>query len=60
MRAFEVSLNGKKLCLAGIGDNGVLTTIVNWVPLKGKGDLLLHVGGLMGPTDEHVSWETQR
>jgi hypothetical protein len=27
MRAFEVYLNGKKLCVAGIGEDGVLTTI---------------------------------
>jgi hypothetical protein len=56
MRAFEVSLNGKKLCLAGISDDGVLTAVVNWVPRKGKGDPFLQVGGLVGPSDEHVSW----
>jgi hypothetical protein len=60
MRAFEVSLNSKKLCLAGIGDDGVLSAIVNWVPRKGKGDLFLQVGGLAGSSDEHVSWENQR
>lgn len=35
MRAFEVWLNGKKLCLAGIGDDGVLSVIANWVVGKG-------------------------
>jgi hypothetical protein len=59
MRAFQVSLNGKKLCLAGIGDDGVLTAIVTWVKGKGKGDLFLEVGGLVTPSDEHVSWKNQ-
>jgi len=27
MRAFEVYLNGERLCVAGFGDNGVLTAI---------------------------------
>jgi hypothetical protein len=60
MRAFEVSLNGKKLCLAGIGDDGVLTTIVNWVTRRGEGDLFLEVGGLISLTEEHVSWIKQK
>jgi hypothetical protein len=60
MRAFEVSLNGKRLCLAGVGDDGVLSAIVNWVTRKGTGDLFLEVGGLISPAHEHVSWETQR
>lgn len=60
MRAFEVSLNGKKLCLAGIGDDGVLTTIVNWVTGKNAVDLFLQVGGLISPAGEHVSWINQK
>jgi hypothetical protein len=56
MRAFEVSLNGKKLCLAGIGDDGVLTAIVNWVTRGGKGDSFLRVGGLITTVSEHVAW----
>ena len=31
MRSFNIYLNGEKLCAAGIGDNGVLATIVTWV-----------------------------
>jgi len=57
MRAFKVYLNGKKLCLAGIGDDGVLTAITNWVcggPYKAA-DLFLEVGGLISPAQEHVS-----
>jgi hypothetical protein len=46
MRAFQVGLNGKRLCLAGIGigNDGVLSCIVNWVARAGKGDLFLQVG----------------
>lgn len=60
MRAFDVSLNGKKLCRAGIGDDGVLTTIVNWVARKSVGDLFLEVGGLVSKVDEHISWVSQK
>ena len=60
MRAFEVYLNGKKLCLAGIGDDGVLSAIVNWVTRRDRGDLFLEVGGLISPTEEHVAWTSQK
>jgi len=39
MRAFEVYLNSKRLCLAGIGDEGVLSTIVTHAVGNG-GELL--------------------
>lgn len=60
MRAFEVRLNGKKLCLAGIGDDGVLTVIANWVGSKRGSDLSLDVGGLISPTEEYISWVRHR
>jgi hypothetical protein len=31
MTAFEVHLNGKSLCTAGIGEDGVLTALATWV-----------------------------
>ena len=31
MIAFEVYLNGKKLCLAGVGNDGVLAAITDYV-----------------------------
>jgi hypothetical protein len=31
MLAFEVSVNGKRVCTAGMGDYGVLTSILTWV-----------------------------
>ena len=55
MRAFEVYLNDQKLCLGGVGDDGVLTTIVNWVAKNGRGDLFLTVGGLVSSV-EFVNW----
>jgi hypothetical protein len=60
MRAFEVYLNGKKLCLAGIGDHGVLTAIVNWVASpSARADSFLDVGGLVTPTNEYMNWVIQ-
>ena len=60
MRAFDVSLNGKKLCRAGIGDDGVLSAIVSSVTRKSAGDLFLEVDGLVSTVDEHVSWVNQK
>src|SRR5260370_39359023 len=54
MRAFQVYLNGKRLCVAGIGDDGVLNVMVDWVAGNGHADLFLRVGGLIGSTDEHL------
>jgi hypothetical protein len=31
MKALEVFINGQRVCVAGVGDSGVLNTIVNWV-----------------------------
>src|SRR5205814_5199604 len=58
MVEFEVYLNGTRMCTAGIGVNGVLTTIVSWVtgPPK-RNELDLYVGGLYSTTQEHVRWE---
>src|SRR5262249_30241625 len=49
VKAFVVRVNGKRLCTAGVGPNGVLTAIVNWVgggPRRdAEGDFGFHVGG---------------
>src|SRR5215470_14600368 len=58
MRAFNVSLNGKKLCLAGVGERGVLSAIVNWVAGDSGTDLFMHVGGLAN--EEHIDWVKQK
>lgn len=60
MRAFEVHLNGKRLCLAGVGERGVLTAIIDHVAgLKGS-NLNLNVGGLFSSTGKHVRWRNRR
>ena len=57
MRTFEVFLNGKRLCLAGLGGQGVLNVIVNSVSGRNGECLGLNVGGLTSSTNEHVRWE---
>jgi len=59
-RAFEVYLNGKRLCVAGVGDDGVLNTMIDHVAGKGRNELHLLVGGLIGPAGEHVVWIRKR
>jgi hypothetical protein len=59
MKAFEVYLNGRHLLTAGIGEDGVLTTIVNWVggtPPRPVSRFDFSVGGLDSTTGEHVRW----
>jgi hypothetical protein len=58
MRAFSISLNRKKLCLAGVGERGVLSAIVNWVAGDHGADLFMHVGGLAN--EEHIDWVKQK
>ena len=71
MRAFEIYLNGKKLCTAAVGNEGVLTAIVSSVRrqlrsarqrahARSREDLVLDVGGLVTSTAEHVRWKTPR
>ncbi|HET8671980.1 MAG TPA: ClpX C4-type zinc finger protein [Candidatus Saccharimonadales bacterium] len=71
MKCFEVTINGTKVCTAGVGDDGVLTSIVSFVMRSNASDeiggsqnhksenLDLRVGGLMnresGET-ELVEW----
>jgi hypothetical protein len=63
MKAFLVSVNGKRVCLAGIGDNGVMGVAVQSVEGKSlkavlKKQLKLIVGGLDSVSGEHVHWKT--
>jgi hypothetical protein len=70
MVTFEVFLNKKKLCTAGIGETGVLTAIVDWtgaaVGAKTKRSpqsaqaVKLSVGGLVGKKSEHLHWSDRR
>src|SRR5262249_7253225 len=65
MLALEVYINGKRRCLAGIADDGVVSAILSWV---GRGrsergvpqeDLTLRVGGLDSMRGEHLDWLKQ-
>ena len=71
MKCFEVTINGEKVCTAGIGDDGVLTSIVSFVMRSNTSDkagespndksesLDLRVGGLANreaSATEHVEW----
>ena len=61
MRAFEVSRNGRRLCVAGIGGDGVLNATVDYVAgRRRRPELYLRVGGLISATEEHVIWANMR
>jgi hypothetical protein len=66
MTVFDVYVNDRKLCRAGVGADGVLNAIVSWVKLIGDAartarqfndpleETRLHVGGLH--RDVHLKW----
>jgi hypothetical protein len=58
MRAFEVGLNGKRVCVAGIGDDAVLTIIANH--LTPSGDTHFSVSGLDCMRNEYPWWVSGR
>jgi len=70
MRTFEILLNDRKLCAAGVGESGVLTAIVSWTrqranverasSRRAKEELKLDVGGLVHSTAEHLQWQNRR
>ena len=69
MTVFDVYLNDRQRCRAGVGADGVLTAIVDWVKLTGAAartarrmkrpleEMHLHVGGLRDGV--HRSWLEQ-
>jgi len=57
MKAFQVHLNGRKLCTAGFSEHDVvLSAIVDYVSGNGRDELALTVGGLISPKEEYVRW----
>lgn len=56
MIAIEVTLNGERLCSAGVGTEGVLTAILSWVRRRGEDneECRLEVGGMK--SSAHVKW----
>ena len=68
MICFEVWVNGEKICVAGVGEVGVLSAIVTWSQGRPNATFTaeseqkpskpyLHVGGLVNR--EHVRWTQQ-
>jgi hypothetical protein len=71
MIALKVTHNGQPVCVAGVGDLGVITAIVTWVhsldsPCEPDGqpgellDLDLNVGCLHTPSGEHRQWDVPK
>ena len=63
MIGFQVSLNGKQVCTAAVGETGVLTAMVTWVvrsapDVAEPSELSFAVGGLNG--DAHLEWPVPR
>ena len=62
MLAFEVHVNGKKRCTAGIHGPCVLSACLSWAlrePKSRRGkrkELKLGVGGLVSHSDEYLEW----
>ena len=56
MRALEISLNGKKLCLAGYGDDLSLAASVAFVDDR---PCELDVGASLGPNGDFAKWLTR-
>src|SRR5262245_25299911 len=74
MIAFEIFVNGKKVCAAGVGDDGVLLSALTLAPRRRNAqpaetgaarrfqELGLRVGGAVGPPHDasrHVEWLNQ-
>jgi hypothetical protein len=61
MKAFMVSVNGKRLWTVGIGPHGVLSVIFSFGEGPGHvfdDDFHFHIGGLDSRSGEHVKWDT--
>ncbi len=56
MKAFHITVNGKRTALAGIGGQGVLTVMVVLNSNEYDDVLDLDVGGLIGKTGAQVMW----
>jgi len=61
MICLEISVNGKKLAVAGLGSDGVISAIVNWVATPASKHskrrtekMFLSLGGLAN--GKHVTW----
>ena len=48
MRALEVLVNGRRVCLAGIGPKGIVSAMVDRLSNGHAEQICLHVGGMVG------------
>jgi hypothetical protein len=56
MIAFKIYLNREKLCVASVGNDGVLSAIVDCVSRSAEDRLELAVGGLISAKQDHLKW----
>jgi len=57
MRAFKISLNGKRVCVAGAGTDDVVTIHIDYIGRgRKRGGILLAATGLFTASDEHAIW----
>ena len=62
MLVFEVKLNGKKVCNAGLDEPGVVSAILTWVlgdgrhKPKGEERLKIDVGGMVSESGSFIRW----
>lgn len=66
MTAFEICINGKKFCTAGLDEPGVVTSILSWVRADPKGRdtvpvdrLDFRIAGLRTRTETHLTWRNR-
>ena len=60
MRAYEIHLNGNRLCVSGVGKHGVLLASIQYVKGGRLNKLGIEVSGLITPTKEYVTWAKRR
>jgi hypothetical protein len=61
MIAFEVHINGKKICTAGLDSPGVVSQVLNWVKgPKGKPYMEFRIGGLVSKTSTNIGWDSRK
>lgn len=66
MIAFEVSVNGKKKCTAGVQGYGVLSACITWVnrehagPRVKRTELCLGVAGLGSKSETDLEWLSRK
>lgn len=57
MQAFEVHLNGARVCVAGLDGDCVLSVMVDEISQQGSHDLFLGISGMISAIEEHVIWK---